>query len=160
MLECPSTAIFVGSGSDPSEPSKHLLENCLAREDGVGAAIDVGTLQSRPVVIRLEIDHTVEHKSLSLSIWGSVDGVDWGDRPLVTLPPKTYCGGYLMRLDLSQHPEVRYLRAGWKMSSWHQTNTLTLFGFSVLLEPSGLGGHQPDDSSEQAVSAGAGVSRL
>jgi len=151
MTECPPNTSSVTIARDASEAPNYLLANCLVSADGFGPPIALGPLEAQPLVIRLQIDHTVQHKSLSISVWGSADGAEWGDRPLAALPPKTYCGDYLMRLDLSQHPEVRYLRVGWKTSSWHQTNAVTLFGFSVFLEGS-------DFRRRGAVSVGAGVS--
>jgi len=141
MTESSTVKQTIGYGAGPAEAHKHLLANRLVQSDGFGPAIELGSLSGRLMVLHLEIDHVVQHKALCVSVWGSTDGTEWGDVPLLSLPPKHYCGNYLVALDLSEHPEVRYLRVGWKTTSWERSGT-TLFGFSVVLEPSSfrLGG--------------------
>ncbi|HTR37881.1 MAG TPA: hypothetical protein VMH80_18360 [Bryobacteraceae bacterium] len=155
MIETVPSAQSVTEPPEPLGEHKHLLANRLVHEDGFGPAIDIGPFQGHTLAIHLEIDHVMQHRALRLSVWGSPDGVAWGDAPLISLPPKHYCGNYIVQLDLSKHPDVRYLRAGWKTSSWEHGSSTTLFGFSVVLEPNT---HQRGlaDRSQYAASAGSG----
>ena len=108
-----------------------LYAPCLEQKDGAGPAIDVDDLRGKLAVITMRINHVAEREWLAVSIWGSVDGYEWGAKPLVTLPRKGYCGVYSMFLDLSKHPEVRYLQARWTMGRWCSADGTPLFGFSV-----------------------------
>ncbi len=151
MIETVPSAQSITEPPEPAAEHKHLLANRLVREDGFGPAIDIGSLKGHALAIHLEIDHVVQHKALWLSVWGSADGVDWA--PLMSLPPKHYCGNYIVPLDLSHYPEVRYLRAGWKTSSWTHGGASALFGLSVVLEPTTS---RFSDRSQYAATAGSG----
>src|SRR5579863_7541893 len=102
MTQHHTGAEFVGPGINPVEVPKYLVTNCLAREDGFGPAIKIPPPPGGSLAIRLKIDHILQQESLSISIWGSSDEADWGPVPLVTLPPKHYCGNYITKLDLSK----------------------------------------------------------
>ncbi|HYL38252.1 MAG TPA: hypothetical protein VEV17_20210 [Bryobacteraceae bacterium] len=111
-----------------------LFPPCLERKDGAGPATDVDDLRGKLAVVRMGINHVAEREWLAVSIWGSVDGYEWGVKPLVTLPRKGYCGVYSMFLDLSKHPEVRYLQARWTMGRSCSADGIPVFGFSVSLQ--------------------------
>ncbi len=98
--------------------AQYLVPPCTERSDGQGPVVDLGLDRSDLFVITLGINHVAEHECLTISVWGSVDGVDWGDEPLVALPDKCYCGVYSTFLDLAKHPQVRYLRVQWNMLRW------------------------------------------
>jgi hypothetical protein len=101
----------------------------MAHTEGAGIPIPVHC--GKLLVITVGINHVVEQESLALSIWGSVDGNDWGTEPLIQFPKKSYCGIYSTFLDLAKHPRVRHLRAQWNMVRWGRGNRPTLFGFYV-----------------------------
>lgn len=147
---------FPTQAAEPVEEHKYLLANSLVREDGFGPAIDLEQFRSHCVTIHLEIDHVVQHKALRLSVWGSEDGTNWGNDPLVALPPKHYCGNYAVPLDLSRYPEVRYLRAGWRTTSCEHSTSATLFGFSVVVEPSTFR-QRLEERGKTAVTAASSV---
>src|SRR5579864_3474760 len=71
-----------------------LLSPRLESSDGSGPAINVGDLRGKLAVVSMMINHVAEHEWLALSVWGSIDGEDWGATPLATLPRKGYCGVY------------------------------------------------------------------
>jgi hypothetical protein len=108
-----------------------LLTETVARQDGTGSRIDVEasgiTLQ-----LTLGITRIIEQASLHLSIWGSPDGEQW--HHLAAFPGKSYCGTYSMMLDLSRQPEIRHLRAEWKMGRGGSGETGPVFGFYLLGE--------------------------
>jgi len=115
----------------PGRITFRLLTPCLEHADGTGPAIDLGTDRSSLLVINMGINHVIENERLTLSIWGSTDGNDWGDKPLVSFPPKSYCGLYSMFLNLAPFPHIRYVRARWSMARCGRGDWAPLFGFYV-----------------------------
>ncbi len=114
-----------------------LLSPCLGRADGTGPTVDLGLDHGDLFVISMGINHVIENERLTLSIWGSVDGNDWGDKPLVSFPPKAYCGIYSTFLNLAGHPRVRYLRSKWNMVRLGHGEGSPLFGFYASAQESG-----------------------
>ena len=110
-------------------PPRFLLPETVAHQDGVGAELIVD--RSAPALLTLSIHRIVERESLEVSIWGSANGREW--RPLASFPQKSYCGTYSLELDLSRFPDVRLIRAHWKMGRWAGTQR-PLFGFDVFVE--------------------------
>ncbi len=114
-----------------------LLSEAIARGDGIGPAIDIGEDAGRLLVLTLGITRIIEQETLEVAIWGSPDQAEWGTRPLVSFPQKSYCGVYSILLNLAAHPETKYLRVQWKMTRWTKGNPTPLFGFHVDVERSG-----------------------
>lgn len=114
-----------------------LLPELMSRTDGVGPALDLGAHRGKLLVVTLAVNHVVEHGGLTMSIWGSSDGFDWGNKPLTSFPQKYYCGLYSALLNLAQHPDIRYLRPVWKIKAWDKSVTLPLFSFHLFIEQSG-----------------------
>jgi hypothetical protein len=96
-----------------------LLPEKVARQDGWSEAVPLGSNRSKPLLVTLCITRIVEQESLELAVF----------------PQKFYCGDYTMLLDLTKHPDVRYLRSQWKMSCWGRGYEATpLFGFYLTAE--------------------------
>jgi hypothetical protein len=114
-----------------------LLPESIARADGIGPEIDLGSQQGKLLVLTLGITRILEQESLEASVWCSTDGNTWIARPLATFPPKFYCGLYSTLLNLSARPEIRYVRVQWKMSRWRRSAVDPMFGFYVYAEESG-----------------------
>jgi hypothetical protein len=114
-----------------------LLPESIARADGMGPEIDLGSQQGKLLVLTLGITRIIEQESLEVSVWGSSDGASWGVRPFATFPPKFYCGLYSTLLNLASRPEVRFVRVQWKMSRWSKGAVTPMFGFYVYAEESG-----------------------
>ena len=112
-----------------------LLPETIARQDGSSPEFELGSESGKPLQLTLGITRIIEQESLDVSVWGSADKENWGTEPLVSFPQKFYCGTYLLPLNLSQHPEVRYLRVQWKMQRWGRGEQTPLFGFYVVAEP-------------------------
>lgn len=111
-----------------------LVPESVQRADGESEAFALGPLKGKLIVLTLGITRIIEQESLDVSIWGSADGADWGERPLAAFPQKFYCGTYTIVVDLSKHPEVSYLKARWKMSRWGRGDPKPLFGFYLYAE--------------------------
>ena len=114
-----------------------LLPESIARADGTGPELDLGSKRGKLLVLTLGITRIIEQESLEVSILGSPDGERWNLRPLVTFPPKFYCGIYSILLNLASSPDVRFVRVAWKMSRWTRAETMPMFGFYVYAEESG-----------------------
>lgn len=114
-----------------------LLEETIARADGVGPPLEVNRACGQLLVLTLGITRIVEQVSLQVSIWGSPDGRNWGSEPLTAFPQKAYCGLYSRVLNLSASPDIRWLRVEWKMNRRRNPGPAPLFGFFVEAEESG-----------------------
>ena len=114
-----------------------LLPESIARADGTGPELNLGSLRGKLLVLTLGITRIIEQESLEVSIWGSSDGENWGIRPITTFPPKFYCGIYSILLNLASRPDTRFVRVQWKMSRWTRGEETPLFGFYVYAEESG-----------------------
>ena len=114
-----------------------LLPESIARSDGMGPEIDLGSKRGKLLVLTLGITRILEQESLEVSVWGSTDGENWGSRPLATYPPKFYCGIYSILLNLVSRQEVRFVRVQWKMSKWSRQEFTPMCGFYLYTEESG-----------------------
>lgn len=112
-----------------------LLPELEIRENGNGPALDLGSAAGGLLTVTLGIHRIIEQESLDLSINGSEDGVQWLSKPLLAFPQKFYCGVYSRMLDLRNCPNVKYLRAEWKVSRWGRGEQKPLFGIYVFAEP-------------------------
>jgi hypothetical protein len=111
-----------------------VLEESIRHEDGSSAALDVSSETSRVLLITLGITRIIEQESLDVTLHGSEDGLSWSAAPLLAFPQKFYCGVYALLLDLSAEPNVRYIRAQWKMNRWGRGAPGALFSFYLVAE--------------------------
>lgn len=112
-----------------------LVPELEIRENGNGPALDLGSAAGGLLTVTLGIHRIIEQESLDLSINGSEDGVQWMSKPLLAFPQKFYCGVYSRILDLSSFPNVKFLRAEWKVNRWGRGEQKPLFGIYVFAEP-------------------------
>lgn len=115
-----------------------LLPETTVREAGAGSQIDLGDQVGGTLLLTLGITRIIEQQSIDISIWGSADGSDWGARPVVSFPQKFYCGTYQIVVDLTDRPEVRYLRAKWQVNRWGKGDPkplFTIYVFAQTLQP-------------------------
>jgi hypothetical protein len=109
-----------------------ILPESVARQDGFGAEIALDSNRSKPLLLTLGITRSMEQESLEVSLWGSSDRRHWAK--LQSFPQKFYCGTYSLLLDLSRSPDIRYVRAHWKMNRWGRGDDAPLFGFYLRAE--------------------------
>ena len=119
-----------------------LITDSVQHEDGASGEIELGDAAGKVLVVTLGITRIIEQESLDLTLHGSVDKGAW--TPVGAFPQKFYCGTYTILVDLSPHPELRFLRAQWKMSRWGRGEPKPLFGFYLFAK----------ESAAQAVAAG------
>ena len=121
-----------------TEELKYVVPECAAHSDGYGPIFELSSLErAKLLVLTLAINCVLEHEALFVSVWGSLDGENWGTAALVSFPPKHYCGLYSTLLNLVTHPEIRYIRAQWRMQRLKNTTKQLMFGFYVSVEQSG-----------------------
>lgn len=109
-----------------------LVPEQTVSEDGDSAAMPLGSLQGKSVLVTLGITRIIEQESLDVSILGSADGDAW--ELITAFPQKFYCGSYSMVLDLANHPACRQIKAQWKMGRWGRGEQRPLFGFYLFAQ--------------------------
>jgi len=104
-----------------------LLPETTVREAGAGSEIDLGGHGERSLLLTLGVTRIMEQQSIDISIWGSADGVNWGSKPVASFPQKFYCGIYQIAVDLTDLPQMRFLRAQWQVNRWGRGDSKPLF---------------------------------
>jgi hypothetical protein len=108
-------------------------ENTVVSAKGDGASVDVSSAANRVFLLSLNISEIVEQESLDVSIFGSADGASWGAKSLTYFPQKFYRAEHPMLLDLTAHPEVKFLRAHWEVARWGRGTEIPMFKFGVSI---------------------------
>lgn len=101
---------------------------------GDGPVVDISAAAGKTFLVTLNISRIVEQEALDVSVWGSSDGTNFGQKPLATFPQKFYAGQHPLLLDLSQQPEARFLRAHWEVNRWGRGSETPMFEFHVTLK--------------------------
>jgi len=112
--------------------------------NGAGPAYELGALAGKYVMIVLRVEEIIEQESLHVSIWGSLDGRDWGQQALFWFPQKFYRGSAPSALDLRQLPEIKFLRASWEVNRWGRGDPRPLFKFSIEMQELATGAGAAD----------------
>ena len=112
-----------------------LLPETTVRAAGTGSEIQLGEEPNATLILTLGITRIIEQESIDIAIWGSVDGADWGAKPLASFPQKFYCGTYQILLDLGDRPDVRQLRVSWKVNRWGKGDPKPLFTIYAFAQP-------------------------
>ncbi len=121
----------------PEAATHYLLSECLVFRDGVSAPVELGANRGKLLVITLEIHQVTEQDDLLVSVCGSADKSDWGTRPLLTFPTKSYCGVYSALLNLANNAGLEYVCVHWHVRHRSKSESTPAFGFSVFAEESG-----------------------
>ncbi len=103
-------------------------------QNGEGQPFDASSSATRTFLCTLQITDTIEQQSLDAAIWGSADGQNWGQKPLLMLPQRFYRGETRMVLDLTLVPEVKFIRAAWVLNRWGRVAPVPRFVFGLTLE--------------------------
>jgi len=104
-----------------------LVPETTVRDAGTGPHLSLDAHAGQVILLTLGITRIIEQESLDVSVWGSADGADWGTKQLVAFPQKFYCGTYQIILDLSDRPDIQYLRAKWQVGRWGKGSPTPLF---------------------------------
>ena len=106
----------------------------LIEGDGESSPFELGALAGKPVLIALRIDEIIEQESLHVSVWGSSDGQRWGEKALFWYPQMFYRGATPAALDLSQRPEIKFLKARWATNRWGRGYPRPFFKASIEIQ--------------------------
>lgn len=101
--------------------------------NGDSAPVEIGGAEHRVFLVSLSITAVVEQESIELAIFASADGATWEAKPLTGLAQKFYTGEYPLLVDLSQRPDVRFLRAHWDVGRWGRGSNTPRFEIAVRL---------------------------
>jgi len=109
-------------------------EKTVVNAKGDGPVVDIGSASNRVFLLSLNITGIVEQESLDVSIHGSVDGTTWAPKPVTNFPQKFYHAQHPLLLDLTGHPEAKFLRAHWEVSRWGRGSETPMFEFNVTIK--------------------------
>jgi hypothetical protein len=101
---------------------------------GDGPAVDVSGAAGRVFLVTLEITRIIEQESLDISIHGSADGATWTAKAVGAFPQQFYRGEFPLLLDLTAHPDVKFVRAQWGVGRWGRGGETPMFEFGVRLK--------------------------
>ena len=101
---------------------------------GDSPALDVSGASNPVFLLTLEITQIIEQESLEVSIFGSADGAVWGAKPIVSFPQKFYRGESPLLLDLTSHPDSKFVRAHWEVARWGRGTETPMFEFGLRLK--------------------------
>jgi hypothetical protein len=109
-------------------------EKVVATCKGDGPAVDVASAANRVFLVTLAITKIIEQESLDVSIFGSADGTTWEPKSLAAFPQKFYCGESPLLLDLTAHPNAKFVRLHWEVARWGRGTETPMFEFDVKLK--------------------------
>lgn len=108
-------------------------EKTTVSAKGDGPGVDISGAGNRVLLLTLTITRIIEQESLDVSIFGSADGAAWGQKALLTFPQKFYRGDHPLLLDLTQQPDIKFLRAHWEVARWGRGVETPMFEFRVAV---------------------------
>jgi len=111
-----------------------LVPKTVVNAKGDGPSIDVSGAGNRVFLLTLQITNIVEQESLDVNIYGSADGATWSPKAIAAFPQKFYRGQQPLLLDLTQHPDVKFVRAHWETNRWGRGTEVPMFEFQVTLK--------------------------
>jgi hypothetical protein len=101
---------------------------------GDGAAVDVSGAANRVFLVTLSITKIIEQESLDVSIYGSADGAAWEAKSIAAFPQKFYTEESPLLLDLTAHPNMKFVRAHWEVARWGRGTETPMFEFGVTMK--------------------------
>ncbi|MGC2197578.1 MAG: hypothetical protein WA628_23100 [Terriglobales bacterium] len=109
-------------------------EKTVVNAKGDGPSVDVSAAARRVLLASLHITNIIEQESLDVSLYGSADGSTWTPKPIASFPQRFYRGQQPLLIDLTQHPDVKFVRAHWEASRWGRGSETPMFEFHVTLK--------------------------
>jgi hypothetical protein len=106
----------------------------VATAKGDGQAVDLSGAASRVFLGTLSITKIIEQESLDVSIFGSADGSAWEPKSIAAFRQEFYAGETPLLLDLTAHPNVKFVRAHWEVARWGRGTETPMFEFGVTLK--------------------------
>jgi len=109
-------------------------EKTVVNAKGDGPVVNVSNASNHVFLLSLNITGIVEQESLDVSIHGSADGTTWSTKPVTNFPQKFYQAQHPLLLDLTEHADVKFLRAHWEVSRWGRGSETPMFEFNVTIK--------------------------
>ena len=109
-------------------------QNTVVSAKGDGPAVDLSSAGNRVFLVTLAITRIIEQESLDVSIFGSADGTAWDAKSIVAFPQKFYAGEFPLLLDLTAHPETKFVRAHWEVTRWGRGTETPMFEFGLTMK--------------------------
>ena len=109
-------------------------EKTVVSAKGDGPATDISRAEVRVFLLTLKITEIIEQESLDVTIFGSTDGSTWETKPVVAFPQKFYRDEAPLLLNLSDRPNVNFIRAHWEVNRWGRGTVVPMFEFSVQIQ--------------------------
>ena len=106
----------------------------VASAKGDGPAVDISGATNPVFLVTLAITKIIEQESLDVSLYGSADGAAWEPKSIGAFPQKFYCGESPLLLDLTAHPNVKFVRAHWEVARWGRGTDTPMFEFGVTMK--------------------------
>ena len=106
----------------------------IVTSKGDGPVVDISSAAGKMFLLTLHITRIIEQESIDVSVWGSPDGTNFGQKALATFPQKFYAGEHPLMLDLSTHPELKSLRAHWEVNRWGRGSEVPMFEFQLMVK--------------------------
>jgi hypothetical protein len=111
-----------------------IADKTIINAHGDSAAMSLDGLSNRVLLIALNITGIVEQESIELSVLGSADGQTWSAKALLTFAQQFYEGETPLLLDLSEHSEVKFIRAHWQVNRWGRGQEQPMFELGVRVK--------------------------
>ncbi len=108
--------------------------NTVVTAKGDGPTVDVSATSNRVFLVMLSITKIIEQESLDVSIFGSADGATWEPKSIAAFPQKFYAEEAPLLLDLTAHPNIKFVRAHWEVARWGRGTETPMFEFSVTMK--------------------------
>jgi hypothetical protein len=106
----------------------------VASTKGDGQPVDISSAAARVFLATLSITKIIEQESLDVSIFGSADGATWDPKSIAAFRQEFYAGETPLLLDLTDHPNVKFVRAHWEVARWGRGTETPMFEFGVTLK--------------------------
>jgi hypothetical protein len=101
---------------------------------GDGTPVDVSGASHRVFLLTLNITNIIEQESIDVSVYGSADGGAWSPKSVISFPQKFYRGQQPLLMDLTEHPDVKFVRAHWEVNRWGRGTETPMFEFGVTIK--------------------------
>lgn len=106
----------------------------VATAKGDGPAVDVSGATNSVFLVTLAITKIIEQEALDVAIFGSADGAAWDAKSIASFSQKFYCEESPLLLDLTGHPNVKFVRAHWEVGRWGRGTETPMFEFGVTMK--------------------------
>ena len=109
-------------------------EKTTVTTKGDGPILELKPSEGRVFLLTLAITNIIEQESLDVSIYGSTDGSTWEPKSIAAFRQEFYAGETPLLLDLTAHPNVKFVRAHWEVARWGRGTETPMFEFDVSLK--------------------------